>query len=908
MTQAPNDAPRGSNRSVAVEFLAALFNGTSDDSNSQVYLSSLPNERDDPLEPLGEKHVCPPSGEAVNKFIQRYDRPRRGLFVCVGTVADNRRNKDNVRETVCLHCDVDFKNLDCDEPTIRAALDRLPTPPSIVVRSGNGLHLYWLLREPIDTQRLLERIEAALRKLADVVGGDGAVCHVAALMRLPGTHNTKKGDFREVKIERLDSDVRYELEDLEDWLDEQRPVLTRKPVEPAQIAGPIDDNPYLKHAKEWGYKPRLDVERRLAELVEGNIHITLRDVAASLIHAGQPMEEVVGILMEAARKVGGPDWNWRAEEKKIRDLCSSAERKFPPKEPAVSRETDDELPGTVVDLGKARAKRKPKVKAAALHIVLAEAVLAALRQRGENLMFMEQGSYRYGEGLWRLLDDKSLRAWLDKSLEEGAQGLKLESTNKLISEARGYILRLPELHRNDIQFDAHGCVPTRSGLVNPRTGLVSTGQPEHYCTWRIPIDYDPEALCPYWLQILEETFSDRDPRVRSEYISVLQEWAGTGLIDRKPKALSRAFSPTGASNTGKSTLIDVLAGLFSASQITTPIDALDSEHGTVPFAYRVPWVLHEAFDGSRWHISSKVKAIIEGKPIQINVKNGKIFDHAYTAPVLWGANAPPQFKEATKAITNRLLLVECKREFDEDEQVGAAIAAAAQGFEKPSDLVLRSEMPGVLAWAMEGLARALARGFFLIPAEARAALESIQRDSNIVQGFVEDCTDFNPDGMVSAPDFSAAFSSWWVEHKGGDGRIPSGDSVGRALKALGSSRIAIDLSLRDKYRRYYAGVWLNAEGKRHWDNSVASDAFVFQGRKASTTASGGNPNTAIPQAWNGKIVIEAMRVAQAKRLDTASVIKTRSVIPDDTNDTSMTLGKSEVSYDETPEPPEEIPF
>jgi len=51
---------------------------------------------------------------------------------------------------------------------------------------------------------------------------------------------------------------------------------------------------------------------------------------------------------------------------------------------------------------------------------------------------------------------------------------------------------------------------------------------------------------------------------------------------------------------------------------------------------------------------------------------------------------------------------------------------------------------------------------------------------------------------------------------------------------------------------------------RYWSNAVTSDAFLFQSRKASTTDSGGNPNKPIPPAWDGKAVIQAMRVAQAK--------------------------------------------
>lgn len=909
MTQAPDDASGVSNRSPAVEFLAALFNGTSDEGDGGVYLSSLPNERDDPLEPIGERHVCPPSGEEVDRFVHRWDRPKRGLFVCVGTVADTKRTKDNVRETVCLHADVDFKNLAEDEPTIRAALATLPTPPSIIVRSGNGLHLYWLFREPVDTQPNLERLEAALRKLADAVGGDPAVCHVAALMRLPGTHNTKRGDFREVKIEHLNSDVRYELEDLEDWLDEQRPVLGRKDKIGTEVPGagfypsqPADDNPYLKHAREWGYKPRIDVEAALAAMVEGvNVHTTLRDVAASLIHVGQPLEEVVGILMEAARKVGDLNWNWRAEEKKIRDLCSSAQKKFPPKEP-VSHETAEE----VIDLGEVRAKRKAKAKATAVHIVLAEAVLAAIRHYGEDLMFVEQGPYRYDNWLWRLQDDKSLRTWLDKSLEKGAQVLRLESTNKLIGEARGYLLRLPELHRKDVRFDAHGCVPTQSGLVDPRSGLVKLSQVDHYCTWRVPFVYDPAATCPLWLQMLADVFADRSDAVQREYISLVQEWLGMGLVDAKAKALSCILFFQGGTDYGKSEIIDVLAGLFGSRRNTTPIDMLDKTHGLTMFARRLPWVLPEAFDQGKWHLSSVTKALASGEPIQINIKNGSIFDHAFTGPIIWGANSDPQFKEATAAITNRLLIVPCRRKFDPNNPVGAAIIARAAGLDKPSQLVLRDEMPGVLAWAVEGLLRAKARGYFLRPEESRIAAEAVQEGSNIVLKFVKDCVAFDPNGMVSVPDFAAAFASWWAEVKGSERGVPGSESVSKALKALAEPRVAFDL--KDNSRRYYAGVALNTEGLRYWSNAVTSDAFVFQSRKASTTPSDGSPNRTIPATWSGKAAIEAMTLAHAKSVTVSGDSYFGELSPVSDSEKLSPQLSPQLSSTQTTDPPEDIPF
>jgi hypothetical protein len=65
-----------------------------------------------------------------------------------------------------------------------------------------------------------------LRQIADVVAGDLAVCEVARVMRMPGTHNTKGGQWNAVEVLEL-ADRRYEFDDIEEWLSEQSPVMLR---------------------------------------------------------------------------------------------------------------------------------------------------------------------------------------------------------------------------------------------------------------------------------------------------------------------------------------------------------------------------------------------------------------------------------------------------------------------------------------------------------------------------------------------------------------------------------------------------------------------------------------------------------------------------------------------------------
>jgi hypothetical protein len=66
--------------------------------------------------------------------------------------------------------------------------------------------------------------------------------------------------------------------------------------------------------------------------------------------------------------------------------------------------------------------------------------------------------------------------------------------------------------------------------------------------------------------------------------------------------------------------------------------------------------------------------------------------------------------------------------------------------------------------------------------------------------------------------------------------------------------------MRDNVRRYYGGIILNAAGVKFWQR--AGEAKTFEGKTASTTTTGGEVNTMIPEAWNERGSVRAMRLRQ----------------------------------------------
>jgi hypothetical protein len=144
---------------------------------------------------------------------------KENIYFGVATRRDNTNGRlENCQDLGALFMDLDFKGY--PEEEARKMLEEFSLPPSIVIHSGGGLHLYWRLNEPLHLQDQEDCRQAYsyLRRLAAHLHGDPAAAEPARILRVPGTTNFKYTPPRPVVIETFDPSRIYDLTDFDEWL------------------------------------------------------------------------------------------------------------------------------------------------------------------------------------------------------------------------------------------------------------------------------------------------------------------------------------------------------------------------------------------------------------------------------------------------------------------------------------------------------------------------------------------------------------------------------------------------------------------------------------------------------------------------------------------------------------------
>ena len=256
-----------------------------------------------------------PEGRArAEKFARHENKPGRGVYDCIGRLQDGARSrrKDTVADLDQVVADLDLKNITQRRDAVLQCVKGLVLPPSEIRDSGFGLHLIWHLKEPVEDDDGLAQAETTMKRLAELLAGDLKPTHRAALLRHPGSDNTKGREPRPCRTIEAGG-AAYDISEFDDMFDlyADRPLLTRK-AEAAKGNG-HDRNSEQERTSEG----RLDVEAALAAMkpTGASINDIQPRVILSLLqraeHPSNVIEQVVNATMAVADAAG---LGWTREE------------------------------------------------------------------------------------------------------------------------------------------------------------------------------------------------------------------------------------------------------------------------------------------------------------------------------------------------------------------------------------------------------------------------------------------------------------------------------------------------------------------------------------------------------------------------------------------------------------------
>jgi P4 family phage/plasmid primase-like protien len=300
-------------------------------------------------------------------------------------------------------------------------------------------------------------------------------------------------------------------------------------------------------------------------------------------------------------------------------------------------------------------------------------------------------------------------------------------------------------------------LPLENGLLDLDTLELLPHTPEFFSLTLLPFGYNPDAKCPQFLTCLQRSFAGRPDA--DGIISLLQEWFGY-VLSRSLEA-QKFLILYGPPGTGKTTLLSPLEAMLGRDNVSfVDLPSFSHEFGLAPTFGRKVNIAGDVGKVSTVN-EGLLKKYADGSGITINEKGQPIMNVKPTAKLVFATNELPRFEDKTGAVYRRLLMVPMERVVTADEK-NTQLAT-------PDWWSQSGEMPGVLNWALAGLARLKKNGFqFTIPPSVTAAIDRYRLDNDKDRRFLVENFEADADGYVTTDRLYQQYQEWAKEngHKG----------------------------------------------------------------------------------------------------------------------------------------------
>jgi putative DNA primase/helicase len=304
----------------------------------------------------------------------------------------------------------------------------------------------------------------------------------------------------------------------------------------------------------------------------------------------------------------------------------------------------------------------------------------------------------------------------------------------------------------------------KNGTVNLRTGEKQNHRKQDLLSKMIPFDYDPAAKCPQFLRFIYRIMGDGPDATPEEQeraarlVPYLQRLFGCAASGKPEKLLVVCYGASG--DNGKTTLLTTMSKALGEKEYSTQVNIeslmVDPKGGGISNAVNSDL---SDLQGCRYVFSSEVE---RGQRLALSrvkyitgltaIKTRRLRENWITFPPTWetfmDCNDRPVISSPTDTIWNR---VKC---------IPFTVKIGPEEIDTDLSAKLEAELPGILAWIVDGARDYAAWGLGPAPAEVEASTEEYKESSDRLKPFIEDCCYLNPNAWVSSERLNEAYIEW----------------------------------------------------------------------------------------------------------------------------------------------------
>ncbi|MCG7548560.1 phage/plasmid primase, P4 family [Pseudoalteromonas sp. Of7M-16] len=690
-------------------------------------------------------------------YLQQMQALQCGVYVCVNETDGQGRSADNV--TRVRACFADFDG---------ALEPNWPIAPTFVTkRDDTHGHAYWLINGECDT----ETFTALQKQIAIHSDTDHQVVDPCRVLRVPGTLHLKDPSNPKQYVITSAAGGHYTAEQLRD-------AFALSATQDAQLNIWLEARAGLKDGTGYDDTPRyLDKVVKWASVIAppavlGSGSKTVFGVACYAHDHGVSYNSAVNILWEHYNPRCMPPW----EEHEKKEFFAIVERAYkyptsapgcktavstfraigPVPEPVDGWEANNELTPAeeeliTIDVNEAKENLRstqrldrgrgeillPQLTMKSAHYDLALA-FDGIRYDGRELIRCDKIFYQFNGKSWDVISDDVVKSEIQKFYAQfkPADRFTRGIYNVLVDLANVPVL--PE-QNNDIVIFENGIVDVSSG-----TPQLQNHTPDVFTFNHCEYNYNRKAQCPKWHEFLYSIWPDD-----LELHNMLQEWFGyilTGDI-----TLQKMIILLGKSRGGKGVISDIMRALVGKGNVSAPMLPNLAENSALFAMSKSKLALipdaHTVHVAKRDAVLSTIKALTGGDPITYDVKFKDAQTTVFNTRLALSTNNMPEFIDASGALVNRLMVFPFWISFagKEDPKLREKLLA---------------EIEGIAQWAMEGLARLRAKGFFTEAESSKREKLDLKEDMFILGDFVNQMTEVPFDGFSSVDELHTAYRVW----------------------------------------------------------------------------------------------------------------------------------------------------